>query len=81
MLSSHRIASLRIALRPTPRLEALAACIGAGTLDEIDWVLVRGSKTTQEAYDSLRAGLGPGQTLDLGRDVRARHSGYPAMPA
>lgn len=54
--------------------------VEAGIFKEIDWVLVRGSKTTQQAYDSIRKGLRHDQ-LNQGKDVRARHSGYPPLRA
>lgn len=57
----------------------LIEAVSPGVLSEIDWILVRGSKTTQKAYDSLRAGLKNDQVLDRGRDVKARHSGYPVL--
>lgn len=50
-----------------------------GWLTVFAWVLVRGPGTSQAAYDALRGAVEPDR-FDRGRDVRARHGGYPPLP-
>jgi len=73
----------RLWTAPSPRalvVRDLAEPVEPDALRGVDWVLVRGPKTTQAAYDAVRTALGPSQALDVGRNIRARHTGCPPLP-
>ena len=59
-------------------VRGLTEAIATDALDGVDWVLVRGRGTRQEAYDSLRRAVGD-DLLDQGSEVRARHAAYPPL--
>jgi len=61
-------------------LRDCTGAIPASAFKPFEWVLVRGKKTSQAAYDSVFAaqskGLIPPDGVQVGRTVRVRHQGY-----
>lgn len=60
--------------------EDLAEAVSEESLRSFAWALVRGPRTTQEAFDSVADHLRPDQPLHVGRTVKVRPRRFPTIP-
>lgn len=73
------VAGLVGAVRLALVLRDVREPLSAGVLRPFEWVLLRGKRTSQAAYESIFASA-RGKAIHVGREVRARHQSYPALP-